>query len=108
MDKSEKWVGVVLRNLPLKAVPAQIIDKLEKNLDLKILSCSKVVQVNEKCCAVVRLTDIEDAERLCLTWNNFKFTDVNRLKVNIHPYSYRKRPTNKLSHHPMFKHIFCD
>jgi len=55
---------------------------------------------------VVRVADIEDAERLCVAWNNFKFSEVNYLRVHLHPYSCRKRPTNKLSIHPVFKKIF--
>jgi hypothetical protein len=57
-------------------------------------------------CAVVRLDDIEDAEELCRTWDEYEFSKTNRLKVDIHPYSYRKRPVHKLSFHPIFKEIY--
>lgn len=52
------------------------------------------------------MADIEDAERLCVAWNNFKFSDINYLRVHLHPYCCRKRPTNKLSIHPVFKNNF--
>jgi hypothetical protein len=49
---------------------------------------------------------IEDAERICSTWNNFRLTEKQYMRVCIHPFSYRKRPAFILSRHPLFKDVF--
>jgi hypothetical protein len=49
---------------------------------------------------------IEDAERICSTWNNFKLTEKQLMRVCIHPLSYRKRPAHIQSRHPLFKDVF--
>lgn len=97
---------MVLRNVPANARPDVIIQKLKERVSLQILECSKVCLVNDKNCAIIRLFDIEDAERLCIEWNNYKFNEHNKLKAHIHPYSYLKRPKSKVSLHPMFKSIY--
>ena len=49
---------------------------------------------------------IEDAERICSVWNNFKLNEKQFMRVCIHPYSYRKRPAHILSRHPLFQDVF--
>ena len=62
--------------------------------------------INEKNCAVLTIADIEDAERLCVEWNGSKVSENNYLKVNLHPFSYRKRPIHKKSHHSIFHDLY--
>ena len=68
--REHNWVGVVLRNLPAKADQAGVIKKLSEVSKIKIITCSKVVAVKERNCAVVRVSDIEDAEKLCFALRN--------------------------------------
>jgi hypothetical protein len=63
-------------------------------------------QINGKNCAVLTLADIEDAERLCREWNGKKATENNYIKVHIHPYSSRKRPSHIKSIFPIFHNLF--
>jgi hypothetical protein len=49
---------------------------------------------------------MEDAERLCVEWNGSKVSENNYLKVNLHPFSYRKRPIHKKSHHSIFHDLY--
>lgn len=72
----------------------------------QILNISKVTRVREQVCAVLKVPDIEDAELICHTWNNFKHGDNQKLKANVHSFSYRKRPRNKPSRHPLFQHLY--
>ena len=57
-------------------------------------------------CTILTVPDIEDAERICLTWNQHVLNERQRLKAHVHPYSFRKRPKEKLSIHPVFKDIY--
>ena len=54
---------------------------------------------------MLTVPDIEEAERICLKWDQRIVNEAKkqRLKVHLHPYSYRRRPADKLSLHPMFK-----
>lgn len=52
---------------------------------------------------VTTLPNIEEAEVLCLKWNNHKFTDESILKAHIHPFSSWRRETGVKSRHPVFK-----
>ena len=62
------------------------------------------VRIKNQYCTVLTVPDIEDAERICKQWNNVVVHDrIQKLKAHVHPYSYRRRPTDKLSLHPIFE-----
>jgi hypothetical protein len=97
-----------VRNIPKGFKSRDVITNLEADKKFGILNCSPVMTINEKQCAVLTVQDIEEAERLCLTWHAKKATENNYLKVNVHPYSYRKRPAHKKSHLPLFDSLFVE
>jgi hypothetical protein len=97
-----------VRNIPKGFKSRDVITNLEADKKFGILNCSTVMTINEKQCAVLTVQDIEEAERLCLTWHAKKATENNYLKVNVHPYSYRKRPAHKKSHLPLFDSLFVE
>jgi len=82
-----------VRNLPANSTSGSVVQKLisPKDLSVKILHCSVVHIVNEKSCVVVTLPSVEEAEALCIHWNNFMFKDRTVLKAHIHPFSSWKR-----------------
>ena len=73
---------------------------------MKVLHCSLVQTVNEKACVVVTLPSIEEAEALCLHWNNFMFKDRTVLKAHIHPFSRWKRVETIKSRHSIFGKLY--
>ena len=74
------------------------------HLPYRILDVAEPVKIKEQLCTVLTVPDIEDAERICLKWHQLEVNNAqHKLKANIHPYSFRKRPTDKLSIHPLFK-----
>lgn len=72
-----------------------------------ITDIAEPVKVKDQYCTVLTVPDIEEAERICLKWDHIIVNDKQqRLKAHIHPYSYRRRPTDKVSIHPLFKDRF--
>ena len=41
----------------------------------KILNIEKVMKIRDQICTVLTVPDIEDAERICLTWNQHKLNE---------------------------------
>ena len=72
----------------------------------KVLSIEKPTKIRDQICTVLTVPDIEDAERICLTWNEHVLNEKQTLKASIHPYSFRKRPVEKLSIHTIFKNYY--
>ena len=72
----------------------------------KVLNIEKPIRIRDQICTVLTVPDIEDAERICLTWNEHVLNENQTLKANIHPYSFRKRPMEKLSIHTIFKNYY--
>ena len=101
---------MVIRNLPSASssntVVTQLTNPPELKGKIKILHCSLVHIICEKACVVVTLQNIEEAEALCLHWNNFMFNDKSMLKAHIHPYSSWKRISSVQSKHQIFKSLY--
>jgi hypothetical protein len=104
-QKAENWVGCTLRNIPSGFGQSQIIAQLERNKKFGILKCSPVHSINEKNCGILTLKSIEDAERLIVEWNGVKASEGNYLKLSVHPWSSRKRPTDLKSTNPLFNDL---
>lgn len=94
--ESEKWVGVVLRNLPNNCTVDTIIKNFSKDLNDSILEVERLLMIKGQLCALIKVRHIEVAEKICMKWNRFSFGGASGqiLKVHIHPLSYIKRETD--------------
>lgn len=127
------WVGCTLRNIPKirvdqlrqalsheKMQEAQIKTDIEfppylkhmkpteiEKVPYRLKNILKPVCIKDQWCSIVQVQDIEEAERFCKIWDSF-YANQNQIKVDIHPFSYRKRPRNKMSKHPIFKDFFTE
>jgi hypothetical protein len=99
---------VVLRNLPIGSSSGSIVHQIQTATHLKgtILHCSLVLVIYDKSCVVITVKNIEEAESLCLHWNNFGFKDKTVLRAHIHPYSSWRRATAIKSRHQIFSHLY--
>lgn len=71
---SEKWVGVVLRNIPPDQDFNTIKINLERNSKTKVIGVECLKQITKiSKAAIVRVIDIEMAEIVCKEWNNYIF-----------------------------------
>ena len=76
-----KWVGVVLRNLPVDAEVAGIMKhfKTPKNTgeqsQYKIVSVEPPQKIKGQVCTVISVPTIEDAERVSSYWNDFRLSE---------------------------------
>jgi len=79
------WVGVILRNLPLNATSSGILgnfvkaaqenlqdykrESLIEQVPYRIVDLVEPVKIKEQFCTVLTVPDIEEAERICLRWD---------------------------------------
>jgi len=73
---------------------------------VKIIGVAEKMEIKKQFCTVVQVEDIEDAERVALYWNGFKFSQSHVMNATVHPFSYRKRPVTKMSRHALFAPIY--
>ena len=70
LNPAESWVGIVLRNLP-PDVPTETMRKNllgSANCGFKIVSIDTPMLIKGQNCAVVKVEDIEQAEKFCKKW----------------------------------------
>ena len=68
----------------------------------KIINVDVPQKIKHQVCTVMHVPTIEDAERICSTWNNYRLTEKQFMRASIHPLSYRRRPAYIQSRHPLF------
>ena len=100
--------GVLTANINQAFLFAGISNCNQGEVPYKILNIEKPMKIREQICTVLTVPDIEDAERICLTWNHHLLNEKEkqRLKAHVHPFSYRKRPLDKPSLHTIFKDYY--
>ena len=68
MVKQEKWVGIVLRNLPPECTQEMMRKNFSNTDKVKILSAETPQIIKGQKCAIIRVEDIEQAEIFCKKW----------------------------------------
>lgn len=101
---SEKWVTIVLRNLPSPNKDSVHTNCTKRGEKVKYITPPTLIK-GRWCCLVV-VEDIETAEKICLRVNNNVVDKGGRkIRAHIHPSSNMNRDYEKKSHNSLFAYM---
>jgi len=66
---SEKWVGVIIRNIPPTASKQILVSNVARSCSEKVIDVQDIKMIKNQYCTIMRVDDLETAEQLCRSWN---------------------------------------